>query len=92
MRARRLASRCPRSDQHRGCAIEAGEQAFQRLELWQIVDHDVGVARIAGQEILMVILGGSRPHRTARRRQAMAALWRRLCRRGIALGSHPLRP
>ena len=38
-------------------AVEAGEQAFQVLDLRQVVDRDIGVARIAGQEILVIGLG-----------------------------------
>ena len=55
-------SRCDRSvprrrrDQRRGRAVIIGEQTPQILDLRQIVDEDVRISGVTGQEILIIIL------------------------------------
>jgi len=48
--------RC-RGHKHRRRAIKVRKQALQGLDLRQIVDDDIGIVRVARQEVLMIVLG-----------------------------------
>src|SRR5215475_10423657 len=55
--AQRRSLPCSRSREYRVSAIQVREQPLQILDLRQIVNHDVRIARVARQEILVVVLG-----------------------------------
>lgn len=46
-----------RPHQHRLGAPEGGEEAFQRVHLRQVVEHDVGMGGVTRHEVLVLVLG-----------------------------------